>query len=97
MHNTHAWALLSIRHRCVLMWHKAAWASAANSPLRVASWLKLYCVLAMQMGNLSKPMLVKRCTQRQKSSKKHPQHSARLLLAHAELLLVLLLGQVVAM
>lgn len=26
------------------------------SPLRVASWLKLYCVLAMQMGSLSKPM-----------------------------------------
>jgi hypothetical protein len=37
-------------------------------PLSVASWLKLYCVLAMQMGSLSKPMAVKRCGQHSSGS-----------------------------
>lgn len=46
------------RSPCRAMRHHAM---TSALPLRVASWLKLYCVFAMQIGSLSKPMAVKRC------------------------------------
>jgi archaellum biogenesis protein FlaJ (TadC family) len=58
---------------------------AAPLPLSVASWLKLYCVLAMQMGSLSKPMVVKRCKQdaQQHQQRWRQQHQRQLRQIHA--------------
>jgi hypothetical protein len=47
---------------CHQSWTVTGTVAAVPLPLSVASWLKLYCVLAMQIGSLSKPMVVKRCT-----------------------------------